>query len=57
MLLTSSMHADQSGSAIDRLPQTLKTALRAIEEQTGWSCFVMAGGPCPKLGGKVQFVS
>ena len=56
MPLTSSMHADQSGSVINCLPQTLKISLCTIEEQTSWSCFIMAGGPCPKLGGKVQFV-
>ena len=56
MPLTSSMHANQAGSMINPLPQTLKTVLCMIEEQTGWSCFDMDGSPCPKLCGKVQFV-
>jgi uncharacterized protein YbaR (Trm112 family) len=43
--------------AIDRLPQTLKNVLQAVEAQTGWPCFVITGGPCPKLGGKMQIIA
>ncbi|KIM87976.1 hypothetical protein PILCRDRAFT_3685 [Piloderma croceum F 1598] len=40
--------------AIDRLLQTLKQVLMLIQQQTGWSVFIVAGGPMPKLSGGMQ---
>ena len=40
-------------SSIDKLPRTLQGATESIAKQTGWNVFLVAGGPNPRLGGKI----
>lgn len=39
--------------AIDKLPRTLQLAAESIANQTGWNVSIIAGGPNPRLGGKI----
>ena len=39
--------------AIDRFPQTLAAMGKSFVEQTGWNLTCIAGGPNPRMGGKI----
>ncbi|TFK46466.1 hypothetical protein OE88DRAFT_1739359 [Heliocybe sulcata] len=42
---------------IDCLHKTLQTAFSSWSQQTGFAFTVLAGGPCPQLGGKIMSFS
>jgi len=39
--------------SIDKLARTLQLAAESIANQTGWNVTIIAGGPNPRLGGKI----